>query len=578
MLEPFVQSDFSLGLVAVVGRYQQPPNSVFRLSNFFYRTPGDLEVVDGSLIVTTRVAPGPTNSIVIIAPFTPVGSAAKILALQFSGAQYDLIDVSGATYNASLATLASTYATPDLVMFAGKLVVVAGLSVVPQLWNGAALTPITNSWTAAGYIPLWQAALPVQVGDVIQPTPTNGFFYICEQAGLTGAALPAFPVVAGTVVDNNVIWRFTGPTTPVTVPKAAHAFNHLDSLWLWGTDAAEGPFDGPSSLRMSDTGNPNSYNPINQDFIGVGDGQTAQGGASMSMGELGIASTPTLVLFKDRSTYEIVGSFPVATASKAKTDKGCIAARSIQFIAELGGVIRLTHQGFALYTGPGQTGDQLLSEVIQDYIFPNSSDVAAIDFTNASVAKSGQMDNPLMYLCAVPIIGGSGNLTRVFIYSILQKVWAIADLPFNITALNFVQIPNVAAKLLLGDKTGGNVRRWMANDSDFDGAAISWSVRGPLMRDKRGAPVYFRRVTVQTSGGTPTITSATLDYDDIATARPKTQAVTTVAPYPVSPPVSLSLGITTRGAQITVNGKGKTKLEALEWHGVRKRPRQIAGV
>lgn len=67
--------------------------------------------------------------------------------------------------------------------------------------------------------PAWQASHAYVVGDVIQPTPANGFTYICTIAGTSGASHPAWPTSTGSVADGTATWRY-GTTINYQVSRA----------------------------------------------------------------------------------------------------------------------------------------------------------------------------------------------------------------------------------------------------------------------------------------------------------------------------------------------------------------------
>lgn len=68
-------------------------------------------------------------------------------------------------------------------------------------------TPLTLVWMREGNPSAWQASTAYAVGDVVQPTTSNGFKYECTAAGTTGAGEPTWPTTKGnTVVDGGVTW------------------------------------------------------------------------------------------------------------------------------------------------------------------------------------------------------------------------------------------------------------------------------------------------------------------------------------------------------------------------------------
>lgn len=60
----------------------------------------------------------------------------------------------------------------------------------------------------------WQASTMVALGDVVQPVSSDGYSYICTQAGVTGATAPAWvhPVypsrTSAEIADGTAKWRY----------------------------------------------------------------------------------------------------------------------------------------------------------------------------------------------------------------------------------------------------------------------------------------------------------------------------------------------------------------------------------
>ena len=87
------------------------------------------------------------------------------------------------------------------------------------------------------------------------------------------------------------------------------------SLWAWNTaptNTSNG-LDGPTSLRMSDANNPNSWNPINQAFLDKDDGSEGSGLSPFTISGFGIPPEGSLVAFKQFAGYQIVRRDPSST-------------------------------------------------------------------------------------------------------------------------------------------------------------------------------------------------------------------------------------------------------------------------
>jgi hypothetical protein len=286
----------------------------------------------------------------------------------------------------------------------------------------------------------------------------------------------------------------------VVPPGAKHLAVHLGSLWAWNTAAVTNATDGPSSLRCSAVNNPNSWPLENQTFISNDDGQQGQGLGVFTIADTGISPQGVLIAFKDFSTYVITGLFANVNFSveKVKTDLGCIAPRSIQFLTSKG-IIRLTHRGFAITDGQGDT---LLSEPIRPYLFPQrvTADIPAITWAQLSRSTATQVQNPPLYLCACPF-GAGPELTRVFVYDLLRQAWTILTFPVAFATLDAQFDPNVAPYVLAGEQGGGRVQRLFAGDEQDDGTAVSWHVRlAPITGRDATTRTYFRRALVKAIG------------------------------------------------------------------------------
>jgi hypothetical protein len=349
-------------------------------------------------------------------------------------------------------------------------------------------------------------------GDGINPptlyrTDTTPWTSQTAIAGFnTGFTIPQ----AITVIDEDIIANgyevpkiFTGAVglVPITasggqsVPAGAkHIAFHLGSVWVWNTSGSTTALDGPSSLRMSDANNPNSWPNANQTFISKDDGQVGMGLATFTIAETGISPTQTLVCFKNYSGYQVIGVFGATNFSiqKIKSDMGCVAPRSIQFVSGFG-IIRLSHKGFALFDG---VDDKIISEEIRPYLF-GRDDISGINFGNAIVSWASQSQNPPLYICACPI-GGTG-LSRVFVYDLVRKAWSICDFPtIALGCLNLITTPTSVPTIHAGTATGGQRVRLFSGDPTDNGVDIPWSFRTKTFFQKNPTtPTYWRRLLIE---------------------------------------------------------------------------------
>ena len=258
---------------------------------------------------------------------------------------------------------------------------------------------------------------------------------------------------------------------------------------------------------MSDQGNPVSYDPANQAFIGQGDGQSPMGGGVWTMLELGIAATAQLVLFKGNATYSVLGAFPSdvpggATIQSIPDGVGCCAPNTIQFVPGIG-LMRLSNQGVAVFNGERDVVDQF-TDPIRPYLFPTTpvgvtsdvnSDINPVDWSNIIRCSSAQTVNPPGYLLLVPLQGSGGALTRGFLFDRSMKAWTVIDWPISMPlgCGYFQQHTNQQALCLLGGFSDGIVRAWAANDEYFDTepeTPIAWRFRSPAL-GAPGTPIFL---------------------------------------------------------------------------------------
>lgn len=287
------------------------------------------------------------------------------------------------------------------------------------------------------------------------------------------------------------------PPAEVVPPGAKHLAVHYGRLWIWNTAATTNATDGPSSLRHSGQDNPNSWPVANQTFINVDDGQTGTGLATFTIADTGINPQGILVAFKEFSTYNITGVFGSSNfnVDKAKTDLGCIAPRSIQFVASAG-IMRLTHRGFAIFNGQQDT---LVSEPIRPYLFAQRStaDIAPVTWAQLGRSTATLVQNPPLYLCACPF-GSGPELTRVFVYDLLRQAWSILRFPVPFATVDAQYDPGVQPYVLAGEQGGGRVQRLFGGDALDDGVAVAWKVRLPPLRGRSPAQrLYVRRCLVK---------------------------------------------------------------------------------
>lgn len=421
--------------------------------------------------------------VVTVTTSTPHGLSASQV-----GANVLIAGVTNALYNGAFPTISIVSPTQYKVFNA------AAIGQAPSSGGTSTTTtiPITSSFVPA--FPTWSATTAYSTNSIVQPSPTNGHFYKAVQGGTSGGAQPTFPTVTGNQVsDGSVIWQEAGATNTAAPPPpgAGHIYVYAGSLWAWNTSPTNTStgLDGPCSLRMSDVNNPTSWNPLNQAFLDKDDGTEGTGLSSLTITAQGIPPEGSLIVFKNFNTYQIVGVFgsPNLTIQRVKTDMGCFAPRSIQFVPGFG-LARFTHLGFAIFDG---VEDRVTSEDIRPYLFPTQdqpeTDITALDASWQAVIWGFQTASPPMYCSAIPIGSSGGQLTRIMCYDMVLKAWAIVDLPFPIGTAAQFRTPSANPVTVFGGFSDGVLSRWQAGDQLWDVGAtgirtptqIAWSVRLP---------------------------------------------------------------------------------------------------
>ena len=101
-----------------------------------------------------------------------------------------------------------------------------------------------------------------------------------------------------------------------------------------------------------------------------------------------------------------------------------------------------------------------------------------------------------MYMCAMPLIGQSGALTRLFCYDLVMKSWAVLDLPWAISAMATVSAGEGYPLVLACKSADGTVQRMQQGDLQWDAGAtdqstVQWSLRTPDVYGEGGTQRIF---------------------------------------------------------------------------------------
>lgn len=400
----------------------------------------------------------------------------------------------------------------------------AGTFVIRNIFNdgGASTgtftvstTPIISTFTPA--YPVWTASTAYAVGDIIVPLtqPTPNVYLTATQQGVSGTVEPAWDSTIGDQFsDGSVIWTVAALLNSAAPPPpgAGHIEVYAGSLWVLNTsptNTANG-LDGPCALRMSNTNNPNAWNPVNQAFLDKDDGAEGMGLGKFTITAQGIPPEGSLIAFKYRVPYQIIGVFGANNFAiqPVSSDMGCLAPRSITFVPGYG-LMRYSHLGIAVFNG---FRDEVISEQIRPYLFPvndfDARDIVVADANYLPLSWAAQTANPPMYAFAMPIGNSNGQLTRMMLYDLVLKAWAApVDLPFAIGCMAQVQPVTSNPLTILGGFSDGCLQRWQAGDVNWytgGGASaqeVAWSVRTVTVASQNSSQrLWVRKMIVRGTG------------------------------------------------------------------------------
>lgn len=410
------------------------------------------------------------------------------------------------------------------------------VAIVRQAGNNAIYRAEISPWSLAG------------TTSAIEDTP-DAVTAVGKQVIANGHEIPL-------VYDGSILSRLTAQSGQTVPPGAKHLAWHLGSLWVWNTNPSTTTLDGQSSLRACAVNNISDWPNANQTFISRDDGQVGMGLATYTIVEAGISPLQTLVAFKNFSGYQITGVFGSADFSvqKIKSDMGCIAPRTIQFVSGFG-IIRLTHKGFALFDG---VNDRLISEEIRPLIF-GRDEFSSLDMAAVHKSWAAQSQNPPLYVAACPVSGGSG-LERVFIYDLVRRSWAVCDFPSPLHCLANVSLSSNQVILLAGGAAPaiGNTKvyKLFGGDLTDDGDAVPWSFRTkPAFVGSPFGRTFFRRLILDLLFTPDQQTTATVTLIGLSGTRGGTDTFTSPVTTPSQLWGSAIWGQFTWGAEAGVDGR-----------------------
>jgi hypothetical protein len=472
------------------------------------------------------------DPITFVIAYNPSGPTAPVpsrfgIQLDFAGNAH-IIDLSGATWSGFIAAYTGAGPVVGAVQFSNSMIFALGLDVPPQIFKqDGSLAQLVNTFQSSTNFPPWLPSTQYPRGaHIIAPSGGVEYIFKAINGGTSGTTAPTFPAaLRATVVDNGVTWKNKGTAAngaAGNITGAGFVFNHENSLWIWGTapNYNGSAIDGPDSLRQSDNGDPTSFDPTFQDFVGEGDGQMPMGGGPWTQLEVGIPASPQLVLFKTKSTYSVLGSFPDVSIQQIPDGVGCCAANTVQFVPGIG-MMRLSPQGVAVFSGTRDVVDQY-TDPIRHYLWPASgdADINGVDWNNIQRASSAQTVSPPGYLLLVPLIGSGGALVRGFHFDRLLKAWTIIDFPpsMQLAAGYYEQATQRQTSTFVAGFSDGILRQIFAGDEFWDTEPtdpidVSFRMAGV---GAPGTPIYLRRTIFRAAlrGTTAQLLGANILYQN----------------------------------------------------------------
>jgi hypothetical protein len=97
----------------------------------------------------------------------------------------------------------------------------------PVIQGGDRLMVALSTFTTTLARKVW-ASGTYALGDLVQPTTSNSYYYQCTTAGTSGSTQPTWPTTTGaTVVDGSITWKCAGPlrTFEVIDPGGEGSYN-----------------------------------------------------------------------------------------------------------------------------------------------------------------------------------------------------------------------------------------------------------------------------------------------------------------------------------------------------------------
>lgn len=440
--------------------------------------------------------------------------------------------------------------------------------------------PLVSTFTPA--YPTWTASTAYAVGDIIVPiTQTTPAIYLtATQAGTSGASEPTWNATIGNQISDGggtvaaVIWTVTATlnSSAPPPPGAGHIEIYSGSLWAFNTsptNTANG-LEGPCALRQSNPNDPFGWNPIYQAFLDKDDGAEGMGMGKFTITAQGIPPEGSLIAFKYRVPYQIIGVFGANNFAiqPVSSDMGCLAPRSIQFVPGYG-LMRYTHLGIGVFNG---YKDEVVSEQVRPYLFPvndfDASDIVVADANFIPLSWAAQTANPPMYTFAMPVGNSGGQLTQMMLYDLVLKCWAgTVALPFAIGCMAQVQPVTSNPLTILGGFSDGCLQRWQAGDVQwYTGAPspinVAWSMRTITVASQNSSQrLWARKVILR---GTNSGVAGTIAVQVRSSAVPQSTLKHTI-PATGDFDVFSAIGITGIRFDAIISGIAHVEIEGIDW-------------
>jgi hypothetical protein len=175
-----------------------------------------------------------------------------------------------------------------------------------------------------------------------------------------------------------------------------------------------------------------------------------------------------------------------------------------------------------------------------------------------------------MYMCAMPLLGSNGLLTRLFCYDMVAKAWIIIDLPWPISALNRIKSGEGDPLVLAGTDTG-TMQRLQSGDQTWDsfGTAteINWAFTSPDVFGEGSSQRVFYREMVMRGWATPA-QAATITATPVLDGATLPPMAANLTPQDASSgqfELVFKLWLSGQTCHIAFAGQGQIVIDSVDW-------------